>query len=71
MTSGLLWAASVIPTELTGFIVAASAGSLPGYLLNVARSYADDTTVSIRRVLDHAASHGWAQSELEGLALAL
>ncbi len=53
--------------ELTGFIVAASApGSYRGYLLNVARLYADDTAVSIRRVLDHAASHGWGQSELRG-----
>ena len=51
---------------LTGFVVAASTQeAYRAYLLNVARSYADDTAASIRRVLDHAASHGWAQSELE------
>ncbi len=36
-------------------------------MLNVARSYADDTAnLNQIRVLDHAASHGWAQSELRG-----
>lgn len=56
----------VSTAELTGFVVAASTQeAYRAYLLNVARSYADDTAASIRRVLDHAASHGWAQSELE------
>ncbi len=39
----------VSPTELTGYSSGIDTGSLPRLLLNVARSYADDTAVSIRR----------------------
>ncbi len=51
-----------VSTELTAYSSGIDTGSLPGYLLNVARSYADGHGRLNPCVLDHAASHGWAQS---------